>query len=246
MDNLRQLFNCNYFIVSQTNPHIVPLLRVKRWFTSCGSTLALLAYFVESEWKHRCRQILDLVPSVDVFDVFKLFGQQWEGDATAVMWYTWKQFSHIASNPTREFLFETATMAEKEIWPQLAVIEHACGVELVLDECVASLRKNLRHHGRMGSRGRVPRWHTVSFASRGSYVQMERNASDAGDLAGGSRAGSPRRRASKSGSAVSLIYSEDAAEDDSILPTDIIAAAESASEADIARTLYDVEGEKYL
>ena len=246
VDNLRQLFNCNYFIVSQTNPHIVPLLRVKRWFTSCGSTLALLAYFVESEWKHRCRQILDLVPSVDVFDVFKLFGQQWEGDATAVMWYTWKQFSHIASNPTREFLFETATMAEKEIWPQLAVIEHACGVELVLDECVASLRKNLRHHGRMGSRGRVPSWNTVSFASRGSYVQMERNASDAGDLAGGSRAGSPRRRASKSGSAVSLIYSEDAAEDDSILPTDIIAAAESASEADIARTLYETESDKYL
>jgi hypothetical protein len=75
---------------------------------------------------------------------------------------------------------------------------------------------------------------------------MERNASDAGDLAGGSRAGSPRRRASKSGSAVSLIYSEDAAEDDSILPTDIIAAAESASEADIARTLYETESDKYL
>ena len=46
VDNLK-LFNCNYFIVSQTNPHIVPLLRVKRWFTSCGRSTALLAYFVE-------------------------------------------------------------------------------------------------------------------------------------------------------------------------------------------------------
>jgi hypothetical protein len=28
---LTELFNVNYFIVSQTNPHIVPILRIKRW-----------------------------------------------------------------------------------------------------------------------------------------------------------------------------------------------------------------------
>jgi len=245
MDNLRELFNCNYFIVSQTNPHIVPLLRIKRWFTSRGRLFTLWAYFIESEWKHRCRQILDIAPRLDVFDIFKLFGQQWEGDATAVMWYNWKQFSHIASNPTREFLFETATMAEKEIWPQLSTIEHACGIELVLDECVASLRKNLRHHGRMGSRGRVPSWNMVNFASRGSYAEMQRNASiatasDSGAAGASSDrlAAGSRRRVSKSSSVASLIYSEDAENDDSIAPTDIIAAAESASERDIKRALY--------
>lgn len=245
MDNLRELFNCNYFIVSQTNPHIVPLLRIKRWFTSRGRLFTLWAYFIESEWKHRCRQILDIAPRFDVFDIFKLFGQQWEGDATAVMWYNWKQFSHIASNPTREFLFETATMAEKEIWPQLSTIEHACGIELVLDECVASLRKHLRHHGRMGSRGRVPSWNMVNFASRGSYAEMQRNASiatasDSGAAGASSDrlAGGSRRRVSKSSSVASLIYSEDAENDDSIAPTDIIAAAESASERDIERALY--------
>jgi TAG lipase/steryl ester hydrolase/phospholipase A2/LPA acyltransferase len=31
MQGLSELFNVNYFIVSQTNPHIVPILRVKRW-----------------------------------------------------------------------------------------------------------------------------------------------------------------------------------------------------------------------
>jgi len=247
MDNLRELFNCNYFIVSQTNPHIVPLLRIKRWFTSRGRLFTLWAYFIESEWKHRCRQILDIAPRLDVFDIFKLFGQQWEGDATAVMWYNWKQFSHIASNPTREFLFETATMAEKEIWPQLSTIEHACGIELVLDECVASLRKHLRHHGRMGSRGRVPSWNMVNFASRASYAEMQRNASiatasDSGAASDPLAAGS-RRRVSKSSSYASLIYSEDAENDDSIAPTDIIAAAESASERDIRRALYARDGD---
>ena len=233
MDSLRELFNCNYFIVSQSNPHIVPLLRIKRWVTSHGRAFKLWAYFIESEWKHRCRQVLDMMPSVDVFDIFKLFGQHWEGDATAVMWYNWKQFSHIASNPTREFLFETAMMAEKEIWPQLAQIEHTMGIELVLDECVASLRKHLRHNGRMGSRGRVPSWNMVNFASRASYAQMERNASSVDAGSGGAS-----RRHSKSSSVASLINADDAAEDDSILPNDIIAAAESASERDIQAALY--------
>jgi len=85
----------------------------------------------------------------------------------------------------------------------------------------------------MGSRGRVPSWNTVNFASRGSYAQMERNHSDASDAI----AQSPARRHSKSSSAVSLIYSEDAAEDESIAAADIIAAAESASERDIAHAL---------
>lgn len=53
---LSELFNVNYFIVSQTNPHIVPILRAKRWVCKKDPTLAAIAHFVESEWKHRCRQ----------------------------------------------------------------------------------------------------------------------------------------------------------------------------------------------
>ena len=43
MQGLSELFNVNYFIVSQTNPHIVPILRVKRWFASQGPWCAMLA-----------------------------------------------------------------------------------------------------------------------------------------------------------------------------------------------------------
>jgi TAG lipase/steryl ester hydrolase/phospholipase A2/LPA acyltransferase len=38
----------------------------------------MLASFLESEWKHRCHQILTLIPWFDAMDFFKLFGQQWE------------------------------------------------------------------------------------------------------------------------------------------------------------------------
>ena len=160
MQGLSELFNVNYFIVSQTNPHIVPILRLKRWFASKNRIFAMIAQFLESEWRHRCTQVLDLVPWVDTFDFAKLFGQQWEGNVTVVMEYSWKQFKNIATNPTREFLFETATMGEREMWPKLATIESNCGIEMQLDECVRALREKLsQRQGYMNLKqpGRVPR-----------------------------------------------------------------------------------------
>ena len=48
MRGLREMFNINYFLCSQTNPHIVPALNIKK---HVPRTLADLA---ESEFKHRC------------------------------------------------------------------------------------------------------------------------------------------------------------------------------------------------
>ena len=190
MKELSELFNVNYFIVSQTNPHIVPILRVKRWFASMGPACAVVANFLESEWRHRCTQILDLAPSLDAFDFAKLFGQEWEGNVTVVMAYSWQQFKQIATNPTREFLYETATMGERELWPKLATIESNCGIEMELDACVRTLREKLaesvgtrggtpRRGGGAGGgviglkhRGRVPSWNTINYCGRDSYLHM--------------------------------------------------------------------------
>lgn len=47
MRSLSEMFNVNYFLVSQTNPHIVPALNLKRRFNR------KLGNIVETEWKHR-------------------------------------------------------------------------------------------------------------------------------------------------------------------------------------------------
>lgn len=44
---LREMFNVNYFLVSQTNPHIVPILNFKNQFNR------KIANMIELEWKHR-------------------------------------------------------------------------------------------------------------------------------------------------------------------------------------------------
>ena len=47
MRSLSEMFNVNYFLVSQTNPHIVPALNLKKRVNR------KLGSVVETEWKHR-------------------------------------------------------------------------------------------------------------------------------------------------------------------------------------------------
>jgi TAG lipase/steryl ester hydrolase/phospholipase A2/LPA acyltransferase len=44
---LAEMFNCNHFIVSQTNPHIVPLLNLKKTMSRKWANL------MELELRHR-------------------------------------------------------------------------------------------------------------------------------------------------------------------------------------------------
>jgi|TARA_B110000503_G_scaffold64160_1_gene101189 hypothetical protein len=96
------------------------------------------------------------------------------GDVTVVMRYGWRHMKQIASNPTRDFLYETATMGEREMWPKLATIVSNCAIEMELDDCVKALRERLTHTQGLGlkQRGRVPSWNTVTFCGRDSYMHM--------------------------------------------------------------------------
>jgi predicted acylesterase/phospholipase RssA len=48
MRGLAEMFNVNYFICSQTNPHIIPALNIKRHLNRT------FADMLEQEFKHRC------------------------------------------------------------------------------------------------------------------------------------------------------------------------------------------------
>ncbi|KAG6413678.1 hypothetical protein SASPL_126392 [Salvia splendens] len=69
---LKELFN-----VSQANPHIAPLLRLKEMVRGFGGSFgAKIAQLAEMEVKHRCNQILEL--GFPLGGVAKLFAQDWE------------------------------------------------------------------------------------------------------------------------------------------------------------------------
>ncbi|XP_006647296.2 triacylglycerol lipase SDP1-like [Oryza brachyantha] len=84
MMQIKELFNVNHFIVSQTNPHVSPLLRLKEIVRTYGGRFAgKCARLAEMEVKYRCNQILEI--GLPLKGLAKLFAQAREGDVTMVM-----------------------------------------------------------------------------------------------------------------------------------------------------------------
>lgn len=138
MMQLKELFNVNHFIVSQANPHIAPLLRMKDFVRAYGGSFAAkLAQLIELEVKHRCNQVLEL--GFPLGGIAQLFAQEWEGDVTIVMPATLAQYSKIIQNPSHMELQKAANQGRRCTWEKLSAIKANCGIELALDECVTIL-----------------------------------------------------------------------------------------------------------
>ncbi|XP_017255390.1 triacylglycerol lipase SDP1-like isoform X2 [Daucus carota subsp. sativus] len=188
MMQLKELFNVNHFIVSQANPHIAPLLRVKEIVRAYGGNFAAkLAHLVEMEVKHRCNQILEL--GFPLGGLARLFAQEWEGDVTVVMPATLAQYSKIIQNPSHSELQKAANQGRRCTWEKLSAIKANCGIELALDDCVAILNhmrrlKRSAQRAAAASQGlssavrfsgskRIPSWNCIAREnSTGSFEEF--------------------------------------------------------------------------
>ncbi|XP_042478204.1 triacylglycerol lipase SDP1-like [Macadamia integrifolia] len=187
MMQLKELFNVNHFIVSQANPHIAPLLRLKEHVRAYGGNFAAkLAHLTEMEVKHRCNQILEL--GFPLGGLAKLFAQDWEGDVTVVMPATLAQYSKIIQNPTHAELQKAANQGRRCTWEKLSAIKSNCGIELALDECVAVLNHMRRlkrsadraaaSHGlgstiRFNASRRIPSWNCIARENSTGSLEEE-------------------------------------------------------------------------
>ncbi|XAR68449.1 Triacylglycerol lipase [Bertholletia excelsa] len=177
MMQLKELFNVNHFIVSQANPHISPLLRVKEFVRAYGGPFAAkLAHLVEMEVKHRCNQILEL--GFPLGGLARLFAQDWEGDITVVVPATLAQYSKIIMNPSPSEIQKAANQGRRCTWEKLSAIKANCGIELALDGCVTNLNRmrrlkrsaeraaasshNLASTIRFNASKRIPSWNCIA------------------------------------------------------------------------------------
>lgn len=156
----------NYFVVSQTNPHIVPILNLKRHI---GKGLFDM---IEGEFKHRFNMVRKLVPEQSaVGRICRLMTQQWEGDVTVSVPGFFYSLEKLITNPTPAQLMEAVHQGEQAMWEKLSAVDCNCAVEVELDRCLARLTQTARLLRKVAVKGlkgspdaaaankaRIPRW----------------------------------------------------------------------------------------
>lgn len=123
MQNLSEMFNINYFIVSQTNPWIVPFLNHSEHHRHSKRTFFYKAYekikdLIAAELKHRVNQfaIMGILPSA-ITRYFNLITQQYSGHVTIWPLVTVQDYVHILDNPSTELLRNCIINGSRRVYP---------------------------------------------------------------------------------------------------------------------------------
>jgi TAG lipase/steryl ester hydrolase/phospholipase A2/LPA acyltransferase len=127
---LTELFNCTFTIVSQCNPHLVPLLRAKKRLGRVGDVL-------EMELKHRCHQLGTLIKGLDWLE---LFSQTWEGDVTITLPFRAMNLVKVIQNPSVEDVLSAIQLGEKETWQHIWAVHCHGTIERCLNLCYHKLK----------------------------------------------------------------------------------------------------------
>lgn len=124
-----ELFNVNHFIVSQTNPHVIP-----RSFPILNTRIAVL---LKSEVQFRYWQLLQmgLVPKL-VSAIFPHFMQPYAGDVTIMPHVRLTDLTVLMKNPTHELVVDFLNRGALQTYPYIDVVRLHCSIERVLDKCV--------------------------------------------------------------------------------------------------------------
>ena len=160
-DSLRQMLNINHFIVSQTNPHVVPLLSL---YGSRPGLAAAVARAGGNILQHGSAQLLDILRKHAPGD--RLRGQLDKAHAISSQSYAETDmhirmpfrpllYPRMLTNPSLEEFRSYTRMGELETWPRMAMIRDRTRLSRMFGNAIGMLMQRLKStNGRPGERSR--------------------------------------------------------------------------------------------
>lgn len=144
---LARLFNVNFFIASQVNPHIVPFMQSDRERLEKGKLASWPKKVVRSQMQMVGMGMLDFMRQRTGIEVLRqlmdhgygIIGQRYYGDVTIIARYTPRHYSYMLQNLDKKTLVWFRTQAERVTWPKIAMIQTHAKVGQTLDRCLNKL-----------------------------------------------------------------------------------------------------------
>ena len=147
MLRLRRLHNVNHFVVSQTNPHVIPFLG-RRMGETRGLAGALREYAFESV-RSQARHALDFARRTlpvggvrsHVENIGSILEQDYRGHVTILPERSLWRFARVTANPNLPDIERFIREGERSTWARMSMVRNQVAIGQALDRCVARLER---------------------------------------------------------------------------------------------------------
>ncbi len=158
---LSRLHNVNHFIVSQTNPHVLPFVRHHGRSGVVAAMLGLTTATVRTQgaWATDTLRRLNMRstgPAGRMADqLHALVSQDYSGDIDLHPQFSWQLYRKVVQNPTPEDLVDFVREGERSVWPRIPMIRDHTRIGRAFRACVAALRLDAADPARREALARV-------------------------------------------------------------------------------------------
>jgi TAG lipase / steryl ester hydrolase / phospholipase A2 / LPA acyltransferase len=160
---LSEMFNVNFFIVSQVNPHVRLFLEAEEQFKGVqpttdvpgrGTVRTGMMVFNE-EMVYRAQVMRDWgVPRVLTRGV-SVFNQQYTGDINIFPEIEPTDYMFMMANPTPEYMLRSTELGERATWPKMCRIKNSVAIEKALIRAINEFRDRV-NFGPEAAKARQP------------------------------------------------------------------------------------------
>ena len=147
---LSRLQNVNHFVVSQTNPHVLPMAHVKSGNSLWSKLLQKGGRFAQVQGAFAMEVLGDVVDSrwggEWVRRAQNFIAQDYEGDVNIHPRFRLDLYRLMLKNPNEAELLTFIREGEQATYPKLGVIKMQTRVGRIIDGCIGTLRQRLGQH----------------------------------------------------------------------------------------------------
>ena len=145
MLRLRRLHNVNHFIVSQTNPHVLPFVSRNEAGNGLVGATREAAFSTARSAASGVLKIGRILPFSKIRQPLDtaagLLDQDYRGNINIVPEVSLWRYANVTSNPTLESIKRFMFEGERSTWPRMEMIRNQTLISITLERCLATLEQ---------------------------------------------------------------------------------------------------------